>query len=1218
MSSKPTFEEQLDSLGLSDRFRVWQEELTDCFYDQEAKDRLIHKMREEVEKKAKGLSKKKVEKLREAVTQRLVSLASKDAERPREHDELEPPDRSQYEIEDIVIDEFPYPIGICYRHLAEAESPGTAFGCLLDTFESLLYFLTVTVLSAYWRSGASDPDHNCRLLEKFYKGKWSTGDLMELLRETVRLYLDSPDTLPYPQLVRYLFTLGGKPTSSLKVLEGFVELRNRAWAHAGGRDNLFYSGILETHRKRLDYELNRCDWLTDCVLWLPKEIDDDGRVTTADLLNGDRRRRNRKVSLQLNLNDLDINGGDVVPEQTPLLVNKETNDYLPLFPLSLFRSQQKGQGVFFLNHLDWAAKSEMLKKARYLAYEPLLDQYETRAGELAVNTLEAKIHLMEESVQQRDEEERIRELSREAIVGLRFTDVGDIFKDREDKLAELKQHLKDKKVKFICITGRGGIGKTALVSKVCAEIESGELQLSDTTTAMGTDGIIYVSCRSTDKVTVERLYYDISRVLGSPHDEKLRNYWRDTSRSIADKTRFLLSKLQDGCYLLVLDNFEDALASDNTIEDQELRTFFDLCLTTPNALKLIATSRERVVIGGQGMRLVRNVSLDKGLPDAESISLLRELDPDGELGLLDTSDKLLQNAVRRCYNVPRALETIAGILSSVPTLNLTQLLDDTALFNEQVVENLIAEHYRRITEDQKRVLEALAVYNKPVSADAVSYLMEPFFPNVDVDAYLSKLALNYFVTYQRGRDSYELHPLDRDYAYSCISDEGDNYTKRSLHNRAGKFYLNHAEEIKAREANNGLETWDISVERQWVESVGQAVEHFFVAEAWQDLAQAHDTVKMFYTASLEDFGYIQECADICRRMLHAARLMDDPSEEAVWLHEWGAMNDVLGNYTVAEESCLQALEIARSTDQEKLQMHILERLGSLMTNQGKCEQARKWYEQRARLVGKPMWRWHAVIFEKVGNLDKALEFQKKALEAASQRDSDREILSSRYLLAKILRKQGNYTEAENALKESIKLARQLEFPHYLAFNLLEAGRIALSINEYDRAQKFLDESQEIVAFPSYKAKVFHALGMLNHHLSNFADARRYYENALAFDFTFTNYSCTVKLGILCLEEGKKEEARDYFARGITLCNELLEKTPRLYDVLYHLALAQLGRGKSDDALATYQRALEVCSAKGVVQSALQDLQLLKRTPQPIAGLDKAIQLLEGVMDGKSG
>jgi tetratricopeptide (TPR) repeat protein len=142
------------------------------------------------------------------------------------------------------------------------------------------------------------------------------------------------------------------------------------------------------------------------------------------------------------------------------------------------------------------------------------------------------------------------------------------------------------------------------------------------------------------------------------------------------------------------------------------------------------------------------------------------------------------------------------------------------------------------------------------------------------------------------------------------------------------------------------------------------------------------------------------------------------------------------------------------------------------------------------------------------------------------------------------------------------------------------------------------------------------LGVTYAALGETQKAREHYEQSLqitcceAFDMPQTNYSCAVKLGILCLEEGKPDEAQDYFARGIALCHALLEKTPRLYDALYHLALAQLGSEQTSESLATYRQALEVCAAKGVVQSALQDLRLLERAAQPVAGLAEVAALLE--------
>lgn len=207
-----------------------------------------------------------------------------------------------------------------------------------------------------------------------------------------------------------------------------------------------------------------------------------------------------------------------------------------------------------------------------------------------------------------EEGHRRREAVREPIVGLRFADGGEAFKDRVDKIDELRRLLVDPKAKLICIVGRGGIGKTALLSKLCAEIERGELRLSGVADGARADGIIYVSCRTTDRPTLARLYHDVGRVLGGAHASELSDSWSDPARSLEDKVRFLLSKLRAGCYLLVLDNLEDVLAPDKAIADPSLRTFLELCLATPHALRLITTSREQVVVGAAGIRVLRTVA----------------------------------------------------------------------------------------------------------------------------------------------------------------------------------------------------------------------------------------------------------------------------------------------------------------------------------------------------------------------------------------------------------------------------------------------------------------------------------------------------------------------------------------------------------------------------------------------------------------------------------
>ena len=144
------------------------------------------------------------------------------------------------------------------------------------------------------------------------------------------------------------------------------------------------------------------------------------------------------------------------------------------------------------------------------------------------------------------------------------------------------------------------------------------------------------------------------------------------------------------------------------------------------------------------------------------------------------------------------------------------------------------------------------------------------------------------------------------------------------------------------------------------------------------------------------------------------------------------------------------------------------------------------------------------------------------------------------------------------------------------------------------------------------------LAYIYHHLGHLAEARRHYQEGLALEFLLTNYRCAILLGTLCLEEHQALAAQQHGTRGINCCRALLDKTPNLVRPLYSLALAYLGSEQPDEALATYRRALEVCSAPGVVRDALQDLQLLGRISPPVAKLDAVTQLLETARDSPVG
>ncbi|MGB7291033.1 MAG: tetratricopeptide repeat protein [Thermodesulfobacteriota bacterium] len=862
-----------------------------------------------------------------------------------------------------------------------------------------------------------------------------------------------------------------------------------------------------------------------------------------------------------------------------------------------------------------------------------------------VQKMEDRLHAEIERLRQeliRQGQQRL-EFKRELVIGLRPADVRETFKDREQELEKLHKLLGDRTVKLIVIVGRGGIGKTALLSKVFQEIERSELKLIDAPGAMGADGIVYVSCRGTDKPNIERLYSDMARMLGSPNSEELLEYWKNANISLDDKMRFLLSKLRDGCYLLVLDNLEDMLSPYNNFEDPDLRTFVELCLTTSHGLRLVATSRELLVTGPSGVRGLRVLPLENGLPEKDAIALLRDLDPIGELGLRNAPEQLLQTVAQQTFGFPRALEIVAGLVQDDPTLDPKELLMDTSLFNNQVMVNLVEEHYRRLSDEGQRVLQALSVFNKPVQMAALHFLLIPFYPTLDVDSVLRTLVRDYFVIYNQRHDNFELHPLDQQYAYSCIPDEGGEYTKQALHKRAADFYekmrkpasewktledlqpqLDEFDQrLKSKEYDRScrlLNTVDKNYLDQWgyysllrklrtsldghltdpylqqlnLEGLGDAMirlgdipnairyfgEQLKVAE--KEKAKKEISIALRQLAgAYQESGKYKESIDLLDRALRIVREIGVREEEGRCLGSMGAGYEFLGDYKRALELYKEAHSILTETSDKKLLCWIIDISGQIISYLGDKKTALEYFDKALSLAKEAGYKYGevyplsnlAIVHLDLGNPDEAIWYCEKGLVVARKVGM---LIEQGYflgILGTAYSRKAVYEKALALCEQSVEIARTSGHPNNIVSSLLQFGHIKQLLGHLD-------------------------------------EALRCYEQALALNEPLNNYRSSVKLGIVCSQMGDADSARTYFNRAWELCGDVLEKTPRLYDAIYHLSISMLFAGKKDGAIANYRRAVEVCSAKGVVEDALRDLRLLGQVANPPYGVQDAITLLE--------
>ena len=336
------------------------------------------------------------------------------------------------------------------------------------------------------------------------------------------------------------------------------------------------------------------------------------------------------------------------------------------------------------------------------------------------------------------------------------------FQDRQLETHEIVKFLNDDAQTMLTIVGRGGVGKTAMVCRLLKGLESGELP--DGLGAMKVKGIVYLSETGSHRASFANIFYDLCKLLPAETANELDAVYKNPQDGTESKMRAVLDKFTGGRVVLLLDNFEPLVDTETfAIRDAELdealraflngtHTAVNIVITTrvaPKPLNLTQPGRQRVL------------TLDEGLESPYAENILREMDSDGRMGLKSAPADLLRRARERTRGYPRALEALFAILASDRYTTLEELL--AMRTPENVVEALVGEAFNRLDVNAQKVMQALAVYNRPVTSAAVDYLLAECLPAIDSAPILQRLANMHFARKESGR--FYLHPVDREFAF---------------------------------------------------------------------------------------------------------------------------------------------------------------------------------------------------------------------------------------------------------------------------------------------------------------------------------------------------------------------------------------------------------------------------------------------------------------------
>lgn len=784
---------------------------------------------------------------------------------------------------------------------------------------------------------------------------------------------------------------------------------------------------------------------------------------------------------------------------------------------------------------------------------------------MAQRTSEEKVRQLQSELEklkrlQIEYDRRRRNLS-ERVVGDVRGDIISHFKDRWHELISLRKFLCDENLRVLIISGRSGIGKTALITKLIHEIQS-NFKIKFDKKIFDIDSVIFISLRQSEMRHLDKIIELICRTLDRDEAKRLKSLWQQRASFAYKIENLLRSWLKEYKCLLVLDNFEDLLDDENMIQEdyKDLRFFIEKILEYDHNFRLIITSRRAFLLSPEKEADVvdrkRELSLEEGLPEKDAIALLRELDSDGSLGLRDGSEEILSEVVKSCRGIPRTLEILAGTLKHRRTWNIK-----TLLVNKKVLQNLIENPSRELYESlypkERLVMQAISIYDSPVPLTAISYLL----PGLDVDEIINSLVRNHAVYYDQ--DKFFLHPLDAQYAYRQIPEGEGLYTKQSLHCKAAEFY---------HQMRKPISEWK-SIED--LEPQLKEFHHLVKGGRYDQACAIINEIDRDYLSLWGYFGLIVELRTM---------LIDKLVRPDLQIDNWsylGSAFESLGDIEKTINCCHKALEIANTSGDLKRASRILNLLGIAYHDLGEFDKAAKYYEESLEIdktIGDK--RGEAVVlgnlglvFYELGEPEKSIEYNQQALII------DREIGDK---------------EGEGA-------------------DLCNLGHAYHALGEYEKALEMFKEAYAIAEKIGDKINLSYILydsARIHHRLCNLKEARAYYEKGVLLDMPEVRYRCSILLGILCLEEGSREEAIKYLNQGLAQCEELLKKTPHFYDALYFLALAQLAKGESEKSIENYYKAISICSSRGIVQNALINLHLLLRAKPYCLNLKEVINLLE--------
>jgi CHAT domain-containing protein/AAA ATPase-like protein len=300
------------------------------------------------------------------------------------------------------------------------------------------------------------------------------------------------------------------------------------------------------------------------------------------------------------------------------------------------------------------------------------------------------------------------------------------FIGRRRELQRLLPGLRGGELQAVVLTGLGGSGKSTLATRLARKLE--------------TDGLtpLALSSSAETPLSAGQLLETCGQAFLDAGQRDIHATLRDPTLPVADRLRTLVTGLNRGRFVLVLDNFESNLdEGSRQILDSELAGFYRHLLgNLVGGSRLIVTSR---YLPADAPRLPATAT-ELQLGEFREAAFLKFLLRDGDVERRYRAGELPHHLLVRLHRVlgatPRFLEQIRTVLASLPGGELRDELDRVALPSEAeeqaepgrlqaardaYCETIFTERlYGRLPPEAQRVLSQAAVYGLAVTLEGLA------------------------------------------------------------------------------------------------------------------------------------------------------------------------------------------------------------------------------------------------------------------------------------------------------------------------------------------------------------------------------------------------------------------------------------------------------------------------------------------------------------------